>query len=154
MSPVSAAVLTALLLAAAWSDVRRLRIPNLLVLAGFASAGVLALGSGGAAALVPALTGAVLGLMCLLPFFLLRMMGAGDIKLMAMVGAFVGPGGVIAAVLATMLAGGGVASWVWWRAKKTAVGATAQPVDLKAMRVPYAVAILIGTVTALAVGRI
>lgn len=153
MSLVSVTVLTALLLAAAWSDVRRLRIPNAIVLVGFGSALALAVVAGGAAAMVPALAGAGIGLVCLLPFLLLRMMGAGDIKLMAMVGAFVGPAGVVAAVLATMLGGGGVALWVWWRAQAAAEPATEQ-VDLKAMRVPYGVAILIGTLASLAIGPV
>ena len=153
MSLVSVTVLTALLLAAAWSDVRRLTIPNAIVITGLVSALALAFASGTGAAMASVFTGATVGLLCLLPFLLLRMMGAGDIKLMAMVGAFVGPAGAVAAVLATMLAGGGVALWVWWRAQAAAGPATEQ-VDLKAMRVPYGVAILIGTLASLAIGPV
>jgi prepilin peptidase CpaA len=46
-----------------------------------------------------------LGLAALLPLYLLRTMGAGDVKLMAMVGAFLGSAQILGAVLGTFLAG-------------------------------------------------
>lgn len=110
-------VLAALSLTAAWSDYRHHRIPNSIVFSGVALGillnSLLAPGVGfanrslpGAGGFAFALTGLGLGLACLLPFYLLRAMGAGDVKLMAMVGAFLGPADVLGAVLFTFLAGG------------------------------------------------
>jgi prepilin peptidase CpaA len=105
-----------LLAAAVWHDVRSRRIPNRLVFIGAALA--LALQTllpggdgffnvnGGALGLLASLEGLGLGLVFLLPMYMLRAMGAGDVKLMAMVGAFVGPQLIIGATIATLIAGG------------------------------------------------
>lgn len=108
-------LLAALIAAALACDVRHRRIPNGLVLTGLVCALVyhaaLPWGLGAAYAL----KGAVVGLGLLLPLYLLRMLGAGDVKLMAMAGAFIGPGGSLAAVVLTLLCGGvlavGVSLW-------------------------------------------
>jgi prepilin peptidase CpaA len=100
------ALLAGFLLAAVFADVTRRRIPNLLVLAGLL-AGVLSHvlmhdGKGiGSSSL-----GAAVGLGVFLPLYLLRAMGAGDVKLMAMVGAFVGLPNVLGATLGTVIVGG------------------------------------------------
>jgi prepilin peptidase CpaA len=111
-----AGLLVALLLAAVWHDVRGRRIPNSIVFPG-ACAGlllhtVLATGDGffsastGALGPLASIEGLVLGLAILLPMYMLRAMGAGDVKLLAMVGAFTGPVAIIGIAIATMLAGG------------------------------------------------
>ena len=85
-------LLTGLLLIAAVSDYRTRRIPNELVLAG-AAAGLLGNTLFSTLPLdgfVTALQGLATGLAAFLPLYLLRLMGAGDVKLMAMVGAFLG----------------------------------------------------------------
>lgn len=113
-------VLAVLLLTAAWSDYKHHRIPNSIVFSGVVLGillnSLLAHGLGfaspyapGAGGFVFALTGLGLGLACLLPFYFLRAMGAGDVKLMAMVGAFLGPADLLGAVLFTFLAGGAMA---------------------------------------------
>ena len=105
-----------LLLAAAWVDVRSHRIPNRLVFAGAALGlllnSVLPEGYGftsslpGALGLWKALAGLGIGLAVMLPLYLLRAMGAGDVKLVAMVGAFLGPDATIGAVLLILISGG------------------------------------------------
>lgn len=111
-----AAVLAALLAAAVWHDVRTRRIPNRLVfggaVAGLALQTLLPAGEGlfstpfGALGLLQGLAGLGLGLALLLPMYLLGAMGAGDVKLMAMSGAFLGPRDVLGATLLTLVAGG------------------------------------------------
>jgi len=105
-----------LLAAASWTDLRVRRISNKLVLAGALSGVVLNTvlpeGSGlfgvlpGGLGFLNALGGLAAGLGVLLPLYLLRAMGAGDVKLMAMIGAFLGPASTLGAVLMTFLAGG------------------------------------------------
>jgi len=102
-------LLCVLLAGAVWHDVRRRRIPN--VLAGGGALAALLLHAvltpaGGGLGMPAALGGMALGLALLLPMYVLRALGAGDVKLMAMVGAFVGPQQVLAATLLTLLAGG------------------------------------------------
>jgi prepilin peptidase CpaA len=111
-----AAVLATLLIAAIWQDVRSRRIPNMLVwsgaLAGLVFQTVLPSGAGlfntpfGALGLSAGLEGMALGLALLLPMYMLGAMGAGDVKLMAMSGAFLGPSDILGATLLTMIAGG------------------------------------------------
>jgi len=80
----------ALALAAGWTDWRSRRIPNWLTVSGFV-AGVLANSlAGGWPGLKSSLLGAGLGLALLLPFVLLRALGAGDWKLAGALGACVG----------------------------------------------------------------
>lgn len=105
------ALLIGLLLGAAWSDFRTGRIPNWLVLCG-AVIGLTCNTLLPASTLPPltALWSALAGLLCglgiLLPLYLMRAMGAGDVKLMAMCGAFLGFPEILWAALATFLAGG------------------------------------------------
>jgi prepilin peptidase CpaA len=101
-------VLIALLATAAWTDLRTKRIPTALVYGG----ALFALIYNGLfspwreAGFLWALEGLGVGLALLLPFYLLRAMGAGDVKLMAMTGAFLGFPGTIFAVLWSVAAGG------------------------------------------------
>jgi len=113
-------VLLALLAAAAVIDLRAFRIPNALTVPGMVYALAYGLASGGAAGLTSAVSGLLFGLLLLLPMYLLRFLGAGDVKLMAMVGAFVGPGPVLGAALYSVLAGGVLA--LAWTARHGALG--------------------------------
>jgi prepilin peptidase CpaA len=104
------AVLAALLATAAVIDWRTYRIPNWLTVGGMAL-GLLGntAADGLMSGLLPALAGLALGVAVLLPLYALRLMGAGDVKLMAAAGAFIGAPEILYAVLFTFIAGGAVA---------------------------------------------
>lgn len=101
-------VLLVLLAAAAACDWRAYRIPNLLTGAGLLFALVYN------SAVPPAVhagwtwapAGMLLGFGALLPMYAIGAMGAGDVKLMAMVGAFLGLQGTAWALFFTVVSGG------------------------------------------------
>ena len=118
-------LLLGVLVVAVASDIRSRRIPNSLILAGWALAfGWHIFGPRGAWTFDPVSPGAVgvlgasLGLAALLlafmPFYMLRIMGAGDVKLMSVVGAFFGASSSawthLVGVSLIVLAAGGVLS--------------------------------------------
>ena len=85
-------ILICLVAQAAVTDLAVRKIPNVLVLSGLLLALVLHLLSGpGWGPLWQWTAGAVAGFLLFLPLYLARGMAAGDVKLMAMVGAFTGP---------------------------------------------------------------
>lgn len=90
-------------------DVRLRRIPNVLSLGGalaaFACLGV----TQGGWALGNSIAGWLVGLAIFLPLFLLRGLGAGDVKLLACIGAWLGPALVLRAGLYGAIAGGAMA---------------------------------------------
>lgn len=104
-------VLVVLLIAAITSDVKSRRIPNKLILIGLASGFIFQLlpGAQGAKA---AVLGGLTGLAIFIPFYMLRTLGAGDVKLFAVVGVFLGVKPTLYAALWTMIAGG-VLSLTW-----------------------------------------
>jgi prepilin peptidase CpaA len=124
LADVRNATLVLLLLVAATVDLRTLRIPNWLTVTG-AAIGI------AFSAAIPwellgprwavegvlwALGGMAVGLALLLPLYALRVMGAGDVKLMAMVGAFLGLQQIVPAVLSVFVAGGLLAlAWSAYR---------------------------------------
>jgi prepilin peptidase CpaA len=161
-------VLLLLLVAAAIIDWRSLRIPNWLTFSG------MALGlacnaiwpSPPHAGLLNALGGLALGFAVMLPIYAFRLTGAGDVKLMAMTGSFLGLWGTLHAILFTFVAAGLVALLFAW--SKRSLGrmlgnvrdaaqallfsamATGRPVaridpSASAASLPYAVSIGIGT---------
>jgi prepilin peptidase CpaA len=94
------------LVEAAVIDGRSLRVPNWLTMH-FAFGGwAYAYWLGGASLLGWSLAGAAVGLACLMPLYAIGGMGAGDVKLMAGVGAWIGPACTFWAFLSTALVGG------------------------------------------------
>jgi len=101
--------LVALVVTAAVYDFRFRRIPNWLNLSGV----ILGLGLNtllfAGHGLVAASLGTLLPLALYIPLYLLRAMGAGDVKLMAAAGAIAGPQNWIRILICTALAGGVIA---------------------------------------------
>ena len=96
----------ALLTLACICDLRTRRIPNVLTFAAAGGGLLFHLLTGGWPALLGSAAGYLVGVLIFFPIFALRGMGAGDVKLMAAVGAWLGPGQVAVAALLTSIAGG------------------------------------------------
>ncbi|MBJ9592481.1 prepilin peptidase [Burkholderia seminalis] len=74
----------------ALEDIRHRRIPNSLVIGGFVAAFVLSGHNPFGISVNQALVGVLIGLISLFPFFVLRVMGAADVKVFAVLGAWCG----------------------------------------------------------------
>lgn len=169
VSTMTALVLFVLLAAAVATDFKNHRIPNLLLMPALILALTLHTMSGGIDGLIMAAGGLTLGLAMLLPFYVVGGMGAGDVKLLGVVGSFLGPWGAVVAGLATMMAGAilGVAVIMWQRVwplleihatqllGPTAAGVRRPPFahspqsNTQSTKIPYALAIAAGTLAAL-----
>ena len=99
------AVAVVVALAAAFTDAQTRRIPNALVAAGAAAGCLFNTWTSGSAGLSRAVFGMAAGFCVFLPFYLLRGMGGGDIKLMAALGACLGALAVLQAALVASIAG-------------------------------------------------
>jgi prepilin peptidase CpaA len=130
------ALLTLTMMMVLDSDLREHRIPNVVVLLGL-GAGVLLNSFGpangqaglfgdfpGALGAAQAILGALSGLLIFLPLYLMRAMGAGDVKLLAALGSFVGPVEVIGVALCILLAGGllALARMLWTHQSRQVLG--------------------------------
>ena len=91
------------------SDLRTRRLPNALTFGGAAAALVFSVAMGGPAALLGALGGWATGLAVFLPFFVLGGLGAGDVKLVAGLRAWLGAADTVWVALYAAVAGGGMA---------------------------------------------
>ncbi len=91
---------------AAWTDLRSRRIPNWLTVPGLAVGVATNAVLSGWVGLKASLLGAGLGLALLLPFVLLRSLGAGDWKLAGALGAFAGPGTLVNLLLGSVFVAG------------------------------------------------
>jgi prepilin peptidase CpaA len=105
-----------LALTAGYTDWRWRRIPNWLTVPGFLVGIAANSVAGGWAGTKTSLLGAGLGLALLLPFVLVRSLGAGDWKLVGALGAFLGPQRLIAVLFfAVVVAGMMAAVWIMWK---------------------------------------
>lgn len=116
MSPVSVAALLVAVLAAA-TDIRTRRIPNVLTFGAAALAFVYHLVTAGPAGLGVSAAGWFVGALVFFPVFALGGMGAGDVKLVAALGAWLGPLGAVQIAIAGAIAGGPIALFVMIRAR-------------------------------------
>ena len=91
---------------AGWMDWRSRRIPNWLTVPALGAGLLVNALAGRWAGTKQALEGAGLGLAILLPFVLLRGLGAGDWKLMGALGAWLGPSRLMVVLLGTVFIAG------------------------------------------------
>ena len=105
------AALAAMLLAAMWHDATMRRIPNTLVLWGSLTALGLSVSPHGIG-LGSAIAGGMVGFLGFLVLYLLRAVGAGDVKLAGATGLFVGHPDMLWVNLLILLAGG-ILSITW-----------------------------------------
>ncbi|HEY3731863.1 MAG TPA: A24 family peptidase [Steroidobacteraceae bacterium] len=162
MASLASVLLAGILSVAVYSDMQWHRIPNWLSLTALIAGLGLQTLVGATHGLIAGLLGTLVGLACFAPFFLLRGMGAGDVKLLAAVGSFMGPQGAFYAALASLLAGGaGALAYVAWRVGRAAtstlirdglaaVSASAFIAAKSAQRdrLPFALPIAIGSIAA------
>jgi len=161
-------LITGLLLAVV-IDLREHRIPNWLVSC---------LVVGGIAlqfwfyqwhGLLTAFLGLTVGLFCFLPFHVFGALGAGDVKLLAAVGALIGPNLVFLAAMLTILCGGVIAiayitfkgglpkmlsrygSMLFFLVVRQPQYIPPAPGEAAGLRFPYAIAIAVGTTLAVIV---
>lgn len=106
LSPAAVAGAMLLAILAGWMDLRSRRIPNWLTVPGLLIGIGLNLFLGGWSGLRTSLLGAGLGLLLLLPFVLLRSLGAGDWKLAGALGAFAGPRMLVDLLLGSVFVAG------------------------------------------------
>jgi prepilin peptidase CpaA len=128
--------LLVVLAVAAGLDLAFRRVTNVLILMGWMAAIFFALMSGFKGTLW-GVAGFLAGLVFFIPFYATGMLGAADVKLMSIVGAFIGVRDFLFVVIAVLIAGGLVSAIVWllWRMGRT------RP------EVPYALAIFLGVFT-------
>jgi prepilin peptidase CpaA len=88
------------------SDIRTARIPNVLTFGAAAAALVYLFASNGWAGVARAGEGWAVGVLLFSPFFVLGGMGAGDVKLLGAIGAWLGPRGALWVALYASMAGG------------------------------------------------
>jgi prepilin peptidase CpaA len=129
-------------------DWRTRRIPNRLTVAAAVTAVALGVVRAGAQGALVSAAGVLTGLAIFLPLCLAGKIGAGDVKAMGAVGAFLGPVGVLLAAIYTLLAGGiaaafALVSFRWLKGTGRDTDHQASPVRRQTL--PYGVAIACGT---------
>ena len=169
MTPIAWTILRAVLLTP-WlavlcvKDFKTRRLPNLWTLGGLAAGLVMQFGWGGVAGLLDGLQAAGVCILFLLIPFLIRAAGAGDLKMLAACGAFVGMKQVLLLLLAVSFAGFFVAVAMIiarkvgmarlkhafrtvfdWRYDRAAGRAALPPREDEGSRIPFGIAIAIGT---------
>ena len=166
VSNAAFAAVAAGVLVASIVDIRSRRIPNWLT-ATMAGVGIgLAAAGASGVSLGASVAGFALGLALMMPGYALGATGAGDVKLMAAVGAIVGPALVVSAFLFTAVAGGVLAVAIAMRRRRlsatlagtgrliTAPGTARDEIKAATVgsRFAYGPAIAVGSVMAALIG--
>lgn len=148
------ALLFIFVLAATWWDLRQRRIPNWLTLAAFIAGIGLHAVADGSAGFVASVLGAGVGAIPFALLYWLGGMGAGDVKLMAGVGALFAFPAAAQALFCIALAGGLLAlvkiGWHLYQRR----GSTKSPGSLRRLELPYGVAIALGTCFTIFLGMV
>ncbi len=132
------------------TDLRSHRIPNILLAPALSLALLIHTMNGGADSLLLATGGFVTGLAMLLPLYFMGGLAGGDVKLLAVVGCFMGPWGAVIAGLATMMVGAvfGIVVIAWRRIRPALDVPAMQLPDSEITTIAYAPAIAAGTLIA------
>jgi prepilin peptidase CpaA len=139
---------------AALLDVRSRRIPNWLTASALLCGVVLNVWLLGVAGAVGAVAGAALGLVLLLPFYARRTIGAGDVKLLAALGALVGPHVLVSVAVYMALVGGAMSILIMFLRGRLFIALHElfiqhRPPTPSGVKAPYGVAIAGGVYLAL-----
>ncbi len=139
---------------AALFDLGSRRIPNWLTFGGLVGGLLIRAQGDGAAGMLSGLGGASLGLAMLLPFYAVRAVGGGDVKLLAALGALVGPRELLSVALYAAVIGGAMSVVTLARLGRLRLVVSelvSHPADLSrcGARAPYAVAMAGGTYLAM-----
>lgn len=140
MTIPAAVLLFIVVLIAGIYDFRFRRIPNWLTISGVAAGFLMNLGIFNGAGLSVAAAGLGLAMLIYLPLYVLRGMGAGDVKLMAAIGAIAGPTNWLVIFIVTALIGGVLAvclSVMKRRLREVLFNVSLMLFDLAHLRLPY-----------------
>lgn len=157
------AFLGVLLLGAVISDSISHRLPNYYLLLGLLLGAVLQIWTDGWGGLLSAAGGLAVGFLAFLPLYALGGMAAGDVKLMAVVGSFIGGAAALWAAACSLIAGtvlgilyllfkghlGKFFARYWAMASLRSYIPVESDADPARHRFPYALAIAAGTVVSL-----
>lgn len=159
-------LLTVILILATYTDLKKHLIPNVLSLGGILIGLIMHSYQNGLDGFLFSFSGLAVGFFLLIPFYAMKGMAAGDVKLMAAIGAFLGAYTTFIIVLSTLICGSILAigyvllkdnsastfkryftivktffithRWIYIKPTSNDVGG---------QRFPYAIAILVGTFT-------
>lgn len=156
------AVISALLLGAVIYDTVSHRLPNYYLLLGLLVAIGWQAWTAGWGGIISGGAGFLTGFALFFPFYVLGGMAAGDVKLMAVVGSFIGVAGALWAVAYSLMAGsvlgviyllykGHLGKFMvrYWAMAATRSRIAAEEDDAARHRFPYAIAIAAGTLLSL-----
>lgn len=160
---MDAYVLFLLLAGAVAYDSLSHRLPNFYLLMGLLLGAVLQVWTDGWGGLLSAAGGLAVGFLVFLPFYALGGMAAGDVKLMAVVGSFIGGAAALWAAACSLIAGtvlgilylllrghlGKFVARYWAMASLRSYIPVESDADPARHRFPYALAIATGTVVSL-----
>ncbi|WP_324731047.1 A24 family peptidase [Pseudomonas paeninsulae] len=162
MEALLAVPLFSMLVGAVCTDIRSHRIPNLFLLLGVAASAAGQMGLNGLDGMITWAGGLVVGFLCFWPLYIFAGMAAGDVKLIAVVGSYLGATDAFWAAMLSLIAGGVLGVLILLYKKQlfrfvrrywvmASLGTYIQPGadDAARQRFPYALAILLGTVASL-----